>query len=436
MPHTSHACREVQPEAELASYLFRMMDDTHADSCFGDCLFGVCADGFSSLPDPKGMGVGNDVFSWGVCGNRQEKVHDDVEASFGGKWKNGDVIGFALDMTTPGNAVMRVSVNGSFALPNGVAFNISAQCLSPAFSAASGFYRVNFGCRPFAHPPPDATAGYVSVLHYACQLMSDKAAQPAGVLGLFLYRGTGCSTERLYDGLLVSNGDDDPRMCPLTMKFNGFNAFVANVKLSGGCFYYEVEVVDGTHITSLWSKQQLSKADGTISLHTDWSRCAQLICGDYAASSELCNGRPIYYKRAGANMIIRYVYSTQGKGMWAVQLVKPSGDAWTAAELETDADITECEGSSSTWKVFDETRVSRATPHPMSVCHVKVRVWRRKPQQQHAQAAAAAVTSAVEDVCFRPAKVKSLMPIVYAPAGGNPVLDCTVAYRRTLTNRT
>ena len=421
------------------------MDDTQADSCFGDCLFGVCTDGFSSRPDPTGMGVGNDMFSWGVCGNRQEKVHNDVEAAFGGKWKNGDVIGFALDMRTPENAVMRVSVNGSFKLPNGTAFNISAPCLSPAFSAASGFYRVNFGLRPFAHEPPDASTGYVSVLQFACQRLSDKGTHHASELGLFLYRGTGCSTTRLHEGLLVSNGDDDPRMCPFTMKFNGFNAFVANVKLSAGCFYYEVEVVDGTHMSSLWCTQQFSKAEGTISLHTDWSRCAHLICGDFAASTELCNGRPIYYKRAGANMIIRYVYSTAGKGMWVVQLVKSSGEAWTAAELETDADITECEGSSSNWKVFDETRVSRVAPHPMSSCHLKVRVWRRQPQQ-HA-AAAAAVSTAVENTCFRPAKVKLLLPMQYASTGGQLVLYpiSTVVYiylclfihlyRRSLMNR-
>ena len=43
-------------------------------------------------------------------------------------------------MRSPGGAVMCVSVNGSFKPPNGVAFNIDARYLSPAFSAASGFY--------------------------------------------------------------------------------------------------------------------------------------------------------------------------------------------------------------------------------------------------------------------------------------------------------
>jgi hypothetical protein len=49
-----------------------------------------------------------------------------------------------------------VSVNGSFAAPNGVAFSgIDACFLSPALSG-DGRYQVNFGDRPFAHPLPSA----------------------------------------------------------------------------------------------------------------------------------------------------------------------------------------------------------------------------------------------------------------------------------------
>jgi hypothetical protein len=71
------------------------------------------------------------------------------------------MIGFALDMRVAGGAVLNVSVNGSFAAPNGVAFNsIDARCLSPALSG-SGRYQVNFGDRPFAHPLP--SADYMSV---------------------------------------------------------------------------------------------------------------------------------------------------------------------------------------------------------------------------------------------------------------------------------
>ena len=66
------------------------------------------------------------------------------------------MIGFALDMRAAGGAVLSVSVNGSFAAPNGVAFSgIDACYLSPALSG-SGRYQVNFGDRAFAHPLPSA----------------------------------------------------------------------------------------------------------------------------------------------------------------------------------------------------------------------------------------------------------------------------------------
>jgi hypothetical protein len=390
-----------------------MMDNSEADSCYGDCLFGVCTEGFKSCSDPMGMGVGNDACSWGVCGMRQEKTHDDAELAFGSKWKNGDVIGFAVDMRAAGDAVMRVSVNGSFTLPNGVAFSaIKAPYLTPAFSAASGFYRVNFGLCPFAHAPPDDRAGYVSVWHFAqSECLSGPGENPEGAVGLFLYRGAGFSAQRLYKGLLASQGTEDPRMCPFTMKFDGFNTYVANVKLRRGCFYYEVEVVDGTHVGSLWSlqREQFTKPEGTVSLLFDWGVCAQLISGDYAVSTELCNGRPIYYKRAGANMIIRHVYSTAGVGMWAVQLVKPSGDAWTAAELQGDVDIADCEGSCSKWRVFDGKRVSAVTSPAMSL---RVRVWRRPVPKQQAQTAA---TSSENECLHPPAKLQACARVGVMP---------------------
>ena len=66
------------------------------------------------------------------------------------------MIGFAVDMRTTGSAVFSVSVNGSFAAPNGVAFSgIDACYLSPALSGF-GRYRVNFGDRAFARPLPSA----------------------------------------------------------------------------------------------------------------------------------------------------------------------------------------------------------------------------------------------------------------------------------------
>ena len=80
------------------------------------------------------------------------KWHKD-EGAYGSKWAAGDVIGFALDMRVAGGAVLSVSVNGSFAAPNGVAFSgIDACYLSPALSGDE----VNFGDRAFAHALPSA----------------------------------------------------------------------------------------------------------------------------------------------------------------------------------------------------------------------------------------------------------------------------------------
>jgi tetratricopeptide (TPR) repeat protein len=126
----------------------------------GAVQFGYCSGGFK--PEyPGGEGAGDDASSWGVCGLRQEKWHARSSAAFGSEWRVGDVVGFALDMRAAGGAVLSVSVNGSFAAPNGVAFSgIDARYLSPALSG-DGRYQVNFGDRPFANPLP--SADFVSV---------------------------------------------------------------------------------------------------------------------------------------------------------------------------------------------------------------------------------------------------------------------------------
>jgi tetratricopeptide (TPR) repeat protein len=122
----------------------------------GGVQFGFCSGGFEPREHPGGEGAGDDASSWGVCGLRQLKWHAGSSAAFGSEWRVGDVICFALDMRAAGGAVLSVSVNGSFAAPNGVAFSgIDACYLSPALSGF-GRYQVNFGDRPFAHPLPSA----------------------------------------------------------------------------------------------------------------------------------------------------------------------------------------------------------------------------------------------------------------------------------------
>ncbi len=164
---------------------------------------------------------------------------------------------------------------------------------------------MNFGVQPFSHSPPASGAGYVSVQEFARSNPSEQRKNCEDGVGLFLIRGAGCSATKLYKGLLAPDGKGEPRMCPSTMKFDAFNTYVADVKLSGGAFYYELQVLDGSHVVSLWSCEPFAKPDGTISLHLECGPCAHLICGDYEPSAESCNGRLIYYKRSGANMIIR-----------------------------------------------------------------------------------------------------------------------------------
>jgi nucleoredoxin len=125
----------------------------------GVIQFGVCTDGFDARADSRGEGVGDDSFSFGVDGVRQCKWPG---GEFGSEWADGQVIGFAIDMSKSDSGSIAVSVDGSFAQPNGVAFDsISAAWLSPAFTASSGQFRVNFGDTPFKHSPPDAS--FVSV---------------------------------------------------------------------------------------------------------------------------------------------------------------------------------------------------------------------------------------------------------------------------------
>jgi hypothetical protein len=122
----------------------------------GGVQFGFCSDGFESREHAGGEGAGDDASSWGVCGLRQLKWHAGSSAAFGSGWRVGDVVGFAVDMRAAGGAVLSVSVNGSFAAPNGVAFSgIDGGYLSPALSGF-GRYQVNFGDRAFAQPLPSA----------------------------------------------------------------------------------------------------------------------------------------------------------------------------------------------------------------------------------------------------------------------------------------
>ena len=127
--------------------------------------FGFCTQGFEQRRNPQGEGVGDCQYSWAVDGARLLKWHNG-SSDYGSEWHVGDVIGFSIDMQSEGAAVMSISVNGDFTTPNGIAFdNIEAPYLTPAFSAKSGQYRVNFGDRPFAHAPIDGQYMSVHAFH-------------------------------------------------------------------------------------------------------------------------------------------------------------------------------------------------------------------------------------------------------------------------------
>ena len=143
------------------------MENSFEDLGFDDIVqFGVCTDGFeASDANSNSEGAGDDAWSWAVDGCRQTKWHLGAQGAFSSRWVTGDVIGFVLDMRVAAAAVMNISVNGSFAAPNGVAFSdVDAPYLSPAFSGY-GRFRLNFGLRPFAHPPLDATVTSVHAFH-------------------------------------------------------------------------------------------------------------------------------------------------------------------------------------------------------------------------------------------------------------------------------
>jgi hypothetical protein len=153
----------------------RFYYEVHVVRLQGAVQFGVCSDGFEAAADHSGKGVGHDSFSFAVDGVRQLKWPGDA---YGSKWADGQVIGFAIDIRKEGCGRMSVSVDGSFAAPDGLAFDaIPAAWLSPAFSASFGRFRINFGDSPFKHYPPD---GFYLSVHQA--LCNSNAAAPLSAI--------------------------------------------------------------------------------------------------------------------------------------------------------------------------------------------------------------------------------------------------------------
>jgi hypothetical protein len=118
--------------------------------------YGLAGPGFARVLGASGEGLGDDAHSWAVDGTRQRKWHNG-EKAWECKWQDGDVIGLACDLD---KMQMHVSLNGSFAAPNGDVFQLAPDAvgdgLFAAFSGISGTVRYNLGEVPFRHAPPAA----------------------------------------------------------------------------------------------------------------------------------------------------------------------------------------------------------------------------------------------------------------------------------------
>jgi len=107
--------------------------------------------------------------SWSVNGTRQQKHHymnatqgrwfNGTKYSYEYTWKQGDVVGLACDLQT---MKILISVNGSFAPPNGLVFDLDPNDvrdgLFAALTGAMGTLGYNLGEVPFKYDPP--SVGY------------------------------------------------------------------------------------------------------------------------------------------------------------------------------------------------------------------------------------------------------------------------------------
>ena len=123
----------------------------------GQCpQYGFAAAALARVLGGSGEGVGDDAHSWAVDGTRQLKWHNGAEA-WECKWQDGHVIGLACDLD---KMQMHVSLNGSFAAPNGVVFELASDAvgdgLFAAFSGKTGKVRYNLGEAPLRYAPPAA----------------------------------------------------------------------------------------------------------------------------------------------------------------------------------------------------------------------------------------------------------------------------------------
>ena len=126
--------------------------------------YGFATAGFERVRGASNDGVGDNEHSWAVDGARQLKWHNGKER-YECTWKQGDVIGLACDLDA---MRVHVSVNGSFAAPNGVVFGLAPEAvrdgLFAAITGSSGKVRCNLGEAAFKHAPP--SADFTAFVHF------------------------------------------------------------------------------------------------------------------------------------------------------------------------------------------------------------------------------------------------------------------------------
>ena len=128
--------------------------------------YGFATAGFERVRGASSDGVGDNEHSWAVDGGRQIKLHNGrLKETYEYTWKQGDVIGLACDLEA---MRVHVSVNGSFAAPNGVVFELAPKAVRDGlFAAITGKTckgRCNLGEIAFKHAPP--SADFTAFVHY------------------------------------------------------------------------------------------------------------------------------------------------------------------------------------------------------------------------------------------------------------------------------
>jgi hypothetical protein len=132
--------------------------------------YGFASASFQSVRGASGGRVGDDEHSWAVSGREYIQIevigvvgglwrarHNGERKPYACKWKTGDVVGLACDLV--GMQVL-VSVNGSFAPPNGLVFELAPHAvhggLFAAFTGRDGELRYNLGQAPFKYAAPSS----------------------------------------------------------------------------------------------------------------------------------------------------------------------------------------------------------------------------------------------------------------------------------------